>query len=41
VVDTLLAATAIVHDLTLVTRNEKDVMDVPSLMLLNLWTNKA
>jgi predicted nucleic acid-binding protein len=41
VVDTLLAATAIVHHLTLVTRNEKDVMDVPSLLLLNPWTSKA
>jgi predicted nucleic acid-binding protein len=41
VVDTLLAATAIVHNLTLVTRNEKDVVDVPSLLLLNPWTSKV
>lgn len=40
VIDTLLAATAIVHDLTLVTRNEKDVVDIPSLMLLNPWTRQ-
>jgi hypothetical protein len=40
VVDTLLAATAIVHGLTLVTRNEKDVLDIPSLSLLNPWTDK-
>ena len=40
VIDTLLAATAVVHNLTLVTRNEKDVMDVTSLMLLNPWTRK-
>jgi predicted nucleic acid-binding protein len=41
VVDTLLAATAIVHNLTLVTRNEKDVLDIASLMLLNPWTSKG
>ncbi len=41
VVDTLLAATAIVHNLTLVTRNEKDVLDVASLMFLNPWTSKG
>jgi predicted nucleic acid-binding protein len=29
VVDTLLAATAVVHDLTLVTRNIRDVRDIP------------
>jgi toxin FitB len=40
VVDTLLAATAIVHGLTLVTRNEKDVLDIPSLRLLNPWAAK-
>ena len=36
VVDTLLAATAIVHDLTLVTRNTQDVSDLP-MKLLNPW----
>ncbi len=35
-VDTLLAATAIVHGLTLVTRNTKDVADLP-VKLLNPW----
>ena len=36
VVDTLLAATAIIHDLTLVTRNTADVQDLP-IKLLNPW----
>ena len=36
VVDTLLAATAIVHGLTLVTRNVRDVDDLP-VKLLNPW----
>jgi predicted nucleic acid-binding protein len=35
-VDTLLAATAIVHNLTLVTRNTRDVRDLP-VRLLNPW----
>lgn len=36
VVDTLLAATAIVHELVLVTRNTKDV-EVAEVRLLNPW----
>lgn len=36
VVDTLLAATAVAHDLVLVTRNESDVQDLP-VKLLNPW----
>lgn len=36
VVDTLLAATAVVHDLTLVTRNLRDVSGIP-VKLLNPW----
>ena len=36
VVDTLLAATAITHNLTLVTRNTKDVEDT-GVHLLNPW----
>ncbi len=36
VIDTLLAATAIVHELMLVTRNTKDVQDI-DLKLLNPW----
>ena len=36
VVDTLLAATARVHDLTLVTRNTADVGDLP-IQILNPW----
>jgi predicted nucleic acid-binding protein len=37
VVDTLLAATAITHDLTLVTRNTADVQDI-GVVLLNPFT---
>ena len=37
VVDTLLAATAVVHDLTLVTRNVRDVRGIP-VKLLDPWT---
>lgn len=36
VIDTLLAATAIVHDLTLVTRNVKDVSDI-KVKVFNPW----
>jgi toxin FitB len=36
VIDTLLAATAIVHELTLVTRNTSDVQDI-DLKLLDPW----
>ena len=37
VVDTLLAATAVMHDLTLVTRNLRDVRGIP-VKLLDPWT---
>jgi hypothetical protein len=37
VVDTLLAATAVLHDLTLVTRNLRDVRGIP-VKLLDPWT---
>jgi predicted nucleic acid-binding protein len=37
VVDTILAATAVVNDLTLVTRNIRDVRDTP-VKLLDPWT---
>jgi toxin FitB len=37
VVDTLLAATAVLHDLTLVTRNLRDVRGI-QVKLLNPWT---
>jgi predicted nucleic acid-binding protein len=40
VIDTLLAATAVVHELTLVTRNTGDVEDI-GLKLLNLWRNET
>ena len=36
VVDALLAATAVLHDLTLVTRNLRDVRDIP-VKLLDPW----
>jgi len=36
VVDTLLAATAVVHELVFVTRNESDVQDLP-VKVLNPW----
>lgn len=39
VIDTLLAATAIVHNLTLVTRNTADVQGI-KVSLLNPWTAK-
>ena len=38
VIDTLLAATAVPHDLTLVTRNLRDVRGIP-VKLLNPWTD--
>jgi len=37
VIDTLIAATAIVHDLILVTRNTRDIRDIPHLNVLNPW----
>jgi hypothetical protein len=37
VVDTLLAATGVVHDLTLVARNLRDVKGIP-VKLLDPWT---
>ena len=37
IVDTLLAATAVLHDLTLVTRNIRDLDGIP-VKLLNPWT---
>jgi hypothetical protein len=36
VIDALLAATALVHGLTLVTRNERDIADL-GVPILNLW----
>lgn len=37
VIDTLLAATALVYELTLVTRNVGDVRDIPRLTLYDPW----
>jgi hypothetical protein len=36
VIDTLLAATAVVHDLVFVTRNQSDVQDLP-VQVFNPW----
>ena len=36
-IDSLLAATALHHDMTLVTRNIKDFIDCPGLELINPW----
>ena len=35
--DAIIAATALVYDLTLLTRNEKDFRHIPNLQLLNPW----
>jgi predicted nucleic acid-binding protein len=36
-IDSLLAATALQHDLRLVTRNEQDFLQFPGLMVVNPW----
>lgn len=36
-IDSLLAATALHHDMTLVTRNTKDYCDCPGLEIVNPW----
>ena len=38
VLDSLIAATALVHGLLLVTRNEADFVSVPGLQVVNPWT---
>jgi len=35
--DAIIAATALVYDLTLLTRNEKDFKGIPNLYMLNPW----
>ena len=35
--DAIIAATAIVHQLTLITRNEKDFVKIPNLEIVNPW----
>jgi len=37
VIDSLIAATALHHDLRLVTRNERDFTDFPGLIVVNPW----
>jgi predicted nucleic acid-binding protein len=39
VIDTLITATAIVHHLTLVTRNTKDFADIEGIMVVNPFEN--
>jgi predicted nucleic acid-binding protein len=39
VIDTLIAATAIVHHLTLVTRNTKDFESLEGIMVVNPFEN--
>ncbi len=39
--DLFLAATALEHNLTLVTRNTRDFADIPGLQLLNPWEPTA
>lgn len=38
-IDSLIAATALHHDMTLVTRNIEDFNDCPGLELINPWNN--
>lgn len=38
-IDSLIAATALHHDMTLVTRNSADFSDCPGIELLNPWKN--
>ncbi|GAO27811.1 hypothetical protein [Geofilum rubicundum] len=35
--DAIIAATALVYDLTLLSRNTKDFIDVPNLKIRNPW----
>lgn len=37
IIDSLIAATALHHDLRLVTRNERDFVGVPGLIVVNPW----
>lgn len=39
-IDLLIAATALQHDLTVVTRNAKDFQDVPGVTFLNPWVSR-
>jgi len=39
--DGQIAAVALQHDLTLVTRNVKDFVDIPGLRLINPWVDEA
>lgn len=38
-IDSLIAATALHHDMTLVTRNMDDFLDCPGLEIINPWTD--
>ena len=39
VIDTLLAATAVLHDMVLVTRNDQDIADLP-VKIMNPWHSR-
>ncbi len=39
--DAIVAATAMIHHLVLITRNTSDFKNIPSLRLLNLWELEA
>ena len=41
VLDSLIAATALVHGLLLVTRNERDFLAVPGLQVVNPWADEV
>jgi predicted nucleic acid-binding protein len=39
--DAIIAATALVHDLSLVTRNEEDFKDIPGLRLVKPFSSSS
>jgi toxin FitB len=39
--DALLAATALIHDLTVVTRNRRDFSGIPGLRIVDPWSGLA
>jgi hypothetical protein len=39
--DAIIAATDLIYDLTLITRNTKDFQNIPGIATVNPWENKA
>ena len=39
--DAIIAATSLIYNLTLITRNTKDFEDIEGLKILNIWNAKA